>query len=52
MKTLHGPGEFQFDEDPRMTPERKVESLANGYLVSKNTGTTEKAVYMYRVIVE
>jgi protocatechuate 3,4-dioxygenase beta subunit len=52
MRTLHGPGEFQFDEDPRMTPERKAESLANGYLISKNTGTAEKMVYVYRVVVE
>jgi protocatechuate 3,4-dioxygenase beta subunit len=52
MKTLHGPGEFQFDEDPRMTPNRRAASLADGYLISKNTGTAEKMVYVYRVVVE
>jgi len=51
-RTLHGPGEFQFDEDPRMTPSRKAASLADGYLISKNTGTAEKMVYVYKVIVE
>jgi protocatechuate 3,4-dioxygenase beta subunit len=52
MKPLHGPGEFQFDEDPRMTPTRRAASLADGYLISKNTGTAEKMVYAYRIIVE
>lgn len=52
MRTLHGPGEFQFDEDPRMTPVRKARSQAGGYLVSKNTGTAENLVYEYKVIVE
>jgi len=51
-RTLHGPGEFQFEEDPRMTAARKIESLANGFLISKNKGTAEKMVYVYKVIVE
>jgi protocatechuate 3,4-dioxygenase beta subunit len=51
MKSLHGPGEFQFDEDPRMTPERKARSLADGFLVTKNTGTAENMVYVFKVVV-
>lgn len=52
QRTLIGPGELQFDDDPRMTPARRARSLAEGYLISKNTGTAEKALYVYRVIVE
>lgn len=49
---LHGPGELQFDDDPRMTPERRQRSLADGYLIVKNSGTEKKPVYEYRIVVE
>ncbi len=52
MRTLHGPGELQFDEDPRMTPARRARSQADGYLISKNSGTAESMVYVYKIIVE
>lgn len=52
QRTLVGNGELQFDDDPRMTPARRARSLAEGYLISKNTGTAENALYVYRVIVE
>jgi protocatechuate 3,4-dioxygenase beta subunit len=51
LKTLHSPGELQFDEDPRMTPARRARSIADGYLISKNTGTPVKPVYAYTIIV-
>ena len=50
-RTLHGPGELQFDDDPRMTPERRKQSIADGYLISKNTGTAQRPVYEYRIVV-
>jgi len=44
------PGELLFEEDNRLTPERKKEALAYGYLVSKNTGTESRGVYAYRLV--
>jgi protocatechuate 3,4-dioxygenase beta subunit len=52
MRTLHGAGELQFDDDPRMTPERRRRSLSDGYLISKNTGTEQKPVYEFKIIVD
>lgn len=47
---IHGmPGELLFEEDERLTPERKKQALANGFLVAKNTGTEKQPVYEYRL---
>lgn len=43
------PGELLFDDDPRLTPERKTRSIREGFLIEKNTGTAEKPVYIYRI---
>ena len=51
QKTLHGPAELQFDDDPRMTPARRARSMAKGFLISKNTGSAKKPVYAYTIIV-
>ena len=45
------PGELLFDEDERLTPERKQRALRDGYLVEKNKGTTTNPVYNYSIIV-
>lgn len=51
-KNLPGvPGELLFDEDERLTPERKQRALRDGYLVEKNEGTATKPVYNYSIIV-
>lgn len=52
LRTLHGPGELMFDDDPRMTPERRRRSMSDGYLISKNTGTEKKPVYEFKIIVD
>ncbi len=43
------PGELQFDDDVRMTAERRQKSIAEGYLIAKNEGTKEKPVYNYTI---
>lgn len=45
------PGELLFDEDERLTPERKQIALRDGYLVEKNSGTVSHPVYKYSIIV-
>ncbi|HZV68044.1 MAG TPA: hypothetical protein VFG10_00790 [Saprospiraceae bacterium] len=51
-KTLHGPDELQFEDDPRMTNERRKQSLEEGNLIAKNSGTTAKPVYEFRIVVD
>ncbi len=51
-RSLHGPGELQFDDDDRMTAERRKRSLEDGYLISKNSGTQQRPVYEYKIIVQ
>lgn len=46
------PGELLFDDDPRLTPERKSAALRDGYLVEKNSGSLEKPVYVYKIILK
>ena len=41
------PGELQFDDDVRMTEERRQKSIAEGFLIAKNEGTREMPVYNY-----
>ena len=43
------PNELQFDDDPRLTPERKARSLRDGNLVEKNSGAAGKPVYFYEI---
>lgn len=43
-------GELQFEDDPRMTTERKKRSIADGYLIAPNTGTYNKPVYKYAIV--
>lgn len=49
---LRGPGELQFEEDPRMTDERKERSLEEGYLISRNSGTKQNPIYEYVIKTE
>lgn len=49
LKPLRGPGELQFDDDERMTPERRKKSLEEGFLISKNSGTAQKPVYEFKI---
>lgn len=52
-KTIHDvPGELLFEEDERLTPERKNRALRDGFLVSRNTGTAEAPVYTYQFSVK
>ncbi len=44
------PDEFLFEEDKRLTPERKAQALRNGFLISKNTGTAAQLVYEYKLV--
>lgn len=41
------PGELQFDDDVRMTEQRRQKSLADGFLIAKNEGTREMPVYNF-----
>ncbi len=50
-KTLNGmPGELLFEEDSRLTPERKAQALQSGYLIAKNTGAKGEVVYSYKLV--
>ena len=49
---IHGiPGELLFDDDERLTPERRKQAVSNGFLIEKNTGTSQNPVYYYKIIV-
>ena len=43
------PNEFQFEDDPRLTPDRKARSLREGNMIEKNSGTENKPVYFYTI---
>lgn len=50
-KLINGmPGELLFDDDPRLTPERRRRSLEEGFLIEKNKGTAQQPVYMYSIM--
>lgn len=50
-KYLEGvPGELQFDDDDRMTAERRKRSLQDGNIISKNSGTAKNPIYFYEII--
>jgi hypothetical protein len=42
--------EFQFEEDPRMTPSMMAESKQHRNLISKNAGSKSRPVYQYTVV--
>lgn len=43
------PGEFLFEDDPRMNAARKREAMNIGFLVSANSGTANSPVYNYKI---
>ena len=43
------PGEFLFEDDPRMNAARKQSAMNAGFLVSANSGTAGNPVYNYKV---
>jgi len=46
------PGELLFDDDPRLIPERRFRSLGEGFLIEKNSGTLQRPVYSYKIVVK
>ena len=49
-KHLPAPLELLFEDDKRLTAERRNSALGSGFLISKNSGTTQHPVYSYRLI--
>ncbi|MBL7703662.1 MAG: hypothetical protein JNM14_15535 [Ferruginibacter sp.] len=45
------PGELLFEDDKRLTAERKQRALREGFIISKNTGTETMPVYNYRITI-
>jgi protocatechuate 3,4-dioxygenase beta subunit len=45
------PGELLFDDDPRLTADRRSRSLNEGFLIEKNSGSLQQPVYFYRIVV-
>jgi protocatechuate 3,4-dioxygenase beta subunit len=43
------PGELLFEDDKRLTEERKLRALHEGFIISKNTGTETDPVYNYLI---
>lgn len=43
------PNELQFEDDPRMTAERKTRSLQEGNRIEKNSGTATSPVYYFDI---
>ena len=41
--------ELLFDDDPRLTPDRRTRSLQEGFVIEKDTGTPGNPVYSYRL---
>ncbi len=39
------PGELLFEEDERLTPDRRTRALEDGFLIGKNSGTEQRPVY-------
>jgi protocatechuate 3,4-dioxygenase beta subunit len=46
------PGELLFADDPRFTPLRRERAIADGFLISANTGTSSKPVYIYALVAQ
>ena len=50
---IHGvPGELLFEEDDRLTPARRKEAAESRYLIASNSGTSDRFVYEYKIVVE
>jgi protocatechuate 3,4-dioxygenase beta subunit len=43
------PGELLFDDDVRLTSERKQKALQEGFLISTNTGSKSSPLYFYSI---
>lgn len=43
------PGELLFDDDERLTPERRKTALAEGFFISANTGPASAPLYFYSI---
>lgn len=43
------PGELLFDDDTRLTADRRARAIAEGFLISKNSGTAAAPVYQYTI---
>jgi protocatechuate 3,4-dioxygenase beta subunit len=43
------PGELLFDDDERLTPERKLRTIREGFLVSSNSGAVNAPLYFYSI---
>lgn len=43
------PGELQFDDDERMTEQRRKKSISDGFLIAKNEGSKEMPVYNFLI---
>jgi protocatechuate 3,4-dioxygenase beta subunit len=46
------PGELLFEDDERLTPERKERAISDGFLVSKDSGAAGVHVYRYQFSVK
>ena len=46
------PGELLFEDDPRLTPDRKTRAIREGFLVEKNTGSASQPLYFYKINLE
>lgn len=46
------PGELLFDDDERLTPERKERAVSDGFLIAKDSGTAGAPIYMYQFSVK
>jgi protocatechuate 3,4-dioxygenase beta subunit len=46
------PVELLFDDDPRLTPGRRSRSLSDEFLIEKNTGTSQRPVYFYKITIK
>lgn len=43
------PGELLFDDDTRLTADRRARATAEGFLISKNSGAPSSPVYQYTI---
>lgn len=51
-KALSIPTELHFEDDRRMSKLRKKEILEEGNLIAKNTGTQQKPVYVFKIVIK
>jgi protocatechuate 3,4-dioxygenase beta subunit len=46
------PGELLFDDDERLTPERREKAISGGFLIAKDSGVAGSPVYRYQFSVK